>query len=442
MYIQLPLILAQQHLEWPLVGQGGCNGNVYKTILYTNRQTTYNQDFIYCASSVPYTATVSGLVSNLGSNTVRVYWDTLGGNAFINLFSQQVSSSSNRYHFSITIYNNPQTIWVYMVDCKNDTITKKLTLQTTRANLVENFNYCSSGAKYSTVSGMVYSGNSMAMSGTVLLISLKKGVLKAVDTANIQRGYYSFRIQDSTQVHLVKAYLNKGDSGYAVNLPTYGDSSLYWNGGKKIPPAYNKQFTRDIWLKSGKNKGGPGFIGGKISKGANKRTAAGDPYANGLVMLTKNGEAVQYTYSDANGGFSFSNLEYGTYNVYTELIGLPTSSLDVTISSDEEKVDNVVVTVNSSGVTTTRASTSISELEDNINVAVYPNPFNEEIKIDLTPINGPVKISVTDLSGREIAKVVKGGGRIISLDTENYLNGTYVITLQTEDSMQFLKVIK
>ncbi|MGZ5281338.1 MAG: PKD domain-containing protein, partial [Bacteroidia bacterium] len=84
--------------------------------------------------------------------------------------------------------------------------------------------------------------------------------------------------------YTLKAALSKNSKYFKVFFPTYSTSVLKWNEaeGVYISELYNKKHA-DIILKLGLNPGGPGFIGGKISAGANKKE--GDPLKDIQVML-------------------------------------------------------------------------------------------------------------------------------------------------------------
>ncbi|MGB0403990.1 MAG: carboxypeptidase regulatory-like domain-containing protein [Salibacteraceae bacterium] len=421
-----------------------CRGNgIYKTTYYNPGGTTIvNQNFVYCAQRGYFTATINGILSNIGSSAVTVSADTLGG-AFANA-TAVAGPATGAYSLSIVSMNLTQDIWVYITDCNNNKITKKVTVSTTNTSATANFNYCSTtgGGALSTISGSVYMGNRFPSSGTVLLIESDSNTLTAVDSAFVQNGGYSFTLPDSNMQYYVKAYLNPSDSDYANYLPTYGDSSLFWAGGQLTATGGGQTITQDIHLLGGNNVGGPGFIGGSIYQGANKNQAVGDPIVGAQVMILQNGSPVAYTYSDAQGQFGVNNLAYGTYTVYTEVAGLPTTSVNVTLDAGKEMEENVSVSVNNSGVTTTIKTTSIEVNGVFAQLKAFPNPIQNNLTVQFGVELENVELTVLDLTGKVLFSNKMNQVSETSLSFEEFNAGTYLVRIVSNDDNSVIRVVK
>ena len=73
-------------------------------------------------------------------------------------------------------------------------------------------------------------------------------------------------------------------------------------------------------------------------------------------------------------------------------------------------------------------------------VSVYPNPFKEEINIEVDRKQGPVNYEVYNASGNVISK-----GNLFSnttLATYNYNPGLYIIKILNYDSYLIKKIVK
>ncbi|MAZ36067.1 MAG: hypothetical protein CL842_01270 [Crocinitomicaceae bacterium] len=414
---------------------------------------TLNTLFLTCilslgfyTASAQFNVSISGSVSNMSAgDSVTIYADTLGGVFSFSNAQVLAVGPNGSYSMGITAYGT-QTYWVWMVNCKNDTLVDSLMITRQRPQAVVNFNYCNSAtpAAYSTVSGIVYTnGSGFAAAGKVLLIKKDSATLTSVDTFNIgQRGVYTFTIMDSNYQYLVKAILDNTDPNYASNLPTYADSALNWSGAAIIPRGGNQTHIKNIWLNAGTNAGGPGFVGGLVSQGANKTSAAGDPVEGAQVMLLQNNKPIAYTFCDAQGKFGIGNLAYGTYTVYTEVVGLPTLTADVTINADKEKEKGVTVTINSSGVTTDVEV--VASINESISGAWkgFPNPVSENLTISFGSVVEGAKISIIDISGKTMETINTQNSSEISIPMSHLNSGTYFIQVQTDAASKTFKVSK
>lgn len=306
----------------------------------------------------------------------------------------------------------------------------------------------------STISGYVFLDSTMQAPGgatnaaRVWLIQYDSlaGTLTAVDSQNITisspngmfAGYYSFTGVAQGD-YLVKCALLSGPD-YATNLPTYYAGSLYWASATYAQPSNsNYNFT----LITGTNPGGPGFIGGLVSQGANKMSGAAIPNAQ-VMLLDINDNPIAYTYSDALGAFSFSNLAYGTYKIYTEVLNKTTSPVLVTISANHASENGVSVEINS-----TYVAGSVSALENNAyfqSVKVYPNPATDNASLNLNLKKAAnVEVSLQNVMGQTIftqAANMSAGEQVMPISLQNLPKGIYILKVMANGSAQEMKVVK
>lgn len=288
---------------------------------------------------------------------------------------------------------------------------------------------------YGYISGAVYAGsnNNPLDVGVVYLITFDPSTnqLTAVDSMVLDSGNYYFFGPLACGDYLVKAASYPASQYYSSHIPTYYGNSPFWGFAETVTLGQpNTQITADINLIAASNPGGPGFIGGDVTQGANK-TDPGDPLGGMEVLLfNMSGQAIAYTYTNANGEFAFPYLAYGTYQVYVEAIGIQTIPAVVTIGPNNPEVDDVHILASESLI-----STGIEEFDFEGAIGeVYPNPVLNMANITLDIENGvEVEVSVMDLTGRRISSqfnTLSAGKSTVSVSFDELTEGYYFLNIQ------------
>jgi hypothetical protein len=323
------------------------------------------------------------------------------------------------------------------------------------SNVTSNFSLCGSTTPYllhGTVSLGGATNNGVAM---VYLIrqeydsTLMDTVLTAIDSmttnpaggGTYSKGYSS--IPYGTL--LLKAALVPSHPSYASYLPTYYSSSLMWSGATALNSArFNSANVTNINLIAGTNPGGPGFIGGSVLLGANKGAAVGDPLSNRILLLTTGtGQAVGYTYSNAAGQFSFSNLPYNTYKIFGDAWGKSNPMLTVTISAGNASVSNIIFEENSSKFEGHIGNLGIGGNNPLQSVSVYPNPANNYVSLSgLSNINGNKTVVLRDITGATISTTDVKAGANPNIITSDLPAGMYMLQIQTAEGSASYKFVK
>jgi hypothetical protein len=218
-------------------------------------------------------------------------------------------------------------------------------------------------------------------------------------------------------------------------LPTYFDTSLFWYNATTLtlyPNVANYVFTK-LEMINGKNPGGPGFIGGKVTQGANILISGneGDFIPNVEVLVTDmNNTPYIYDYSDKNGSFDLNQLPYGTYKIYAEIPGFITSPAIVTLSAEKPSV-------NIDFVVTEKVVTSSIKDEKSINfesLGIYPNPVRDQLNIQINSmVSEQGTIEILNSTGKLVNKMnvnIESGNTILNIKTDELINsGFYIIRL-------------
>jgi len=306
-----------------------------------------------------------------------------------------------------------------------------------------------------TISGRVKAGSSAADSGMVFLIIYDStaGTLQSIDTAQIgQNGEYIFwDIPPSLSCYqyLIKAALVPGSNYYSNYLPTYKSinsngqaytGELHWFNANTFWCNGVSMHQIHIQLVPGANPGGPAFVGGLISQGANK---VGDPLPDILVMIMDaNNEPITYAYSENDGSFNIDNLAYGTYTLYTEVERKTTVPFSFTLSAANPSIKGFKIEVNSTTVEVSIVS-GIDEVLVFNETKLYPNPVQNSLNIDFgKEIKSGVTIEILDISGRLIISQNFENGNKAVINTAPLSQGTYLLKLSSQDGSQVFQFVK
>jgi PKD repeat protein len=294
--------------------------------------------------------------------------------------------------------------------------------------------------------GTLMAGTGAAGSSKVYLIEHNAllGTLTAVDTtysidSSGVTGYFFPNIQPGN--YLVKAAMLPSNPNYASNMPTYHQSSLFWSQATTVNVLPNGFVQADIQYIAGINSGGPGFIGGFISQGANK--GPGDPIEGVLVMLldVNNGDAPgAMAYSNATGYFSFSGIPYGTYKVYAEMLNKTTYPNIVTIDATTPSNNGVKIVVGSSMITgvDSRPGFPLSAVG-----SIHPNPVTDQCILPVSLKDQTVlNIEIVEMTGRKISShrvELAAGSHTLSIDASTLPGGLYLVSVSAENGSTFTR---
>lgn len=132
-------------------------------------------------------------------------------------------------------------------------------------------------------------------------------------------------------------------------------------------------------------------------------------------------------YDFMNNNFYVSETDYSTYGKLYKInnSGIKTDSINVGISPEAIALDF-------------RFNVSVNELNSEIDVLAFPNPFTN--KISLTNLEN-AKVEVYDMNARLIYQVQNLSDSHI-INSENWESGLYIIKVYTPFDVQTIKMIK
>ena len=260
-------------------------------------------------------------------------------------------------------------------------------------------------------------------------------LLSAVDsqvTANTAFPFYSFSGKGAG-LYRTKAAVFSGSTGGVGIVPTYHDSSAYWNTAKVINHTGGLSLNKHIYMQAGSVPTGPGFIGGNVSFGANKGTGNG---VENLLILLRDAttKIVGSTLTDANGNYEFANIPLGNYSIYPEEMNyatLPVTPVVLTVSNPENNSTSFNMDVVKRSIAP-RSTLGINSATANRNagILVFPNPAADKITISWKgQTEATNQFTITSITGSVVLRsaAVKGVNGNIDLNISKLSGGVYFV---------------
>ena len=232
-------------------------------------------------------------------------------------------------------------------------------------------------------------------------------------------------------------------------MPTYGDSTLFWNQANLLLPLSNPNITQNIKTVFGQNPGGPGFIGGLVSQGANKADSIGDP-VEGLALYLKHvglNQIIGLRITDANGYFSFGNIPLGDYLIMPDRPFVDEGrSPQVTLEAQTSIKDNLRFLLHSDWLELDESVAVGESSLPNLSYHFFPNPFSSygTLQLDLgVPSN--LAVSVYDPLGRSVFHLptTKYPSGKTKLDFGQELpRGIYFLQIKLGERQEVVRIVK
>jgi hypothetical protein len=199
--------------------------------------------------------------------------------------------------------------------------------------------------------------------------------------------------------YITKARLDANSAFYGEYIPTYFGDVLAWE--QAVPVTLNTtNWECDISLIQ--SVGIP-FGKGEIVGSMLYDTLISHPLVPAddieVVLLGVEGSHLTCKLSDLYGTFEFSDLAYGTYQLFPDVAGIYNTPVYITISENKPVADDFSLVINLENVT----YLGINDPEPSI-VSVhslYPNPAKDFINLEFEmKVASEVEIIIVDPAGR------------------------------------------
>ncbi len=258
------------------------------------------------------------------------------------------------------------------------------------------------------------------------------GTLFATDTAVIINGTYS-HLNNINGFYLSKASADPASVYYSSHLPTYYGDVLFWHQSNLINLCVITPVNSTINLAQGVNPGGPGFVGGFVSDGANRiANGVSSTSASGVTIILFNSQQqpVAYDITDASGYFGIGNIPLGDYHLYIDRIGyLVDNNLAplVTLSISQPVLDNQEFILHDIWLEHLGTVGLDNGMERFNKITLFPNPAGGQLFVesDFFSVEG-TPYCIYDVTGRKIQEGQISGGVIV---IENIPSQIYIINI-------------
>jgi len=289
-----------------------------------------------------------------------------------------------------------------------------------------NISYTGTGGDTFRVWLIKYDPTDSTVLGVDSTLTCMVGTMPYYEFANPAAGNYTVKAKKLGAV--------PGLSGY---IPTYGLSSANWFSATTINHTINTD-VQPINMIYGTVPAGTGFIAGNVYFGAGKGTTGEAPAPDMLIYLRNTATNVlTYTYTNATGAYSFSNLAYGDYIIYPEEYDYYTTpSSVITLSAADPSAAGIDFKQHTDyGTITPFTTTAVNTINTGADINIYPNPVMNSLTISWAGAStGEAYVAITDVTGRTVQSSVINintqTGRK-QLDITGLNNGIYMISVRS-----------
>ncbi len=300
-----------------------------------------------------------------------------------------------------------------------------------------------------SLSGQVFAKTALLPEGIALLIDAQNKVLDKTDIIN---GEYQFLNIDSGQ-YTVNAipYFDLAYAYYPIYFPTYIGDEVNWQNSSLI--LVDSIRMDDVHLKYySEILHGQAFVSGFVNYEedsgfedaiyqqnwfSNFNKSPNNHAAPNVTVFLKdeNAQIVDFCLTNNLGKYQFDKIPYGVYSIYVEKSGKNTFPVVLYLSNEKDSLENINLTIQAHEIVSVP---KVHPSEQKF--SIYPNPFTDEIRIELSEINKKYSITIFDLTGREVLaqQITKEKNTI---HTNKLEKGIYILYCKSTKYKVFTKKI-
>jgi PKD repeat protein len=286
--------------------------------------------------------------------------------------------------------------------------------------------------------GRVYVGNLTTDKCIAYLFrDYNNNCIKPIDTVQLTSVndtlgvYYFYQIPEgNVKVQVVLPPSSQYSNDFA---PTYYNSSPLWQNSQSIP-LFQDLSMQNVNMQSVLPQVGTNYIQGSVANQANGQIEGV------LVLLTNTqNDIIDYTFTDANGEYSFSQVPQGQFQIYGDLAGFDSYPASGTLSANNDSLFGVNFIINATTINTYIESDNKIE---NKTFKIYPNPVSDA-KLFYSIDNQDVKSKFLFKIYNSLGSVVLQGwlSNSNTIDIDKLQSGIYFINIY-EDNTKSLGVKK
>jgi len=249
-----------------------------------------------------------------------------------------------------------------------------------------------------------------------------------------EEGWYEFSGLSSAH-YIVKAEPSPTSIYYGDYLPTYYGDVVHWEDATIINLTQSTDDAQINLVASINAPQGPGSISGTIVNG---ERSVDIPI---ILRMTDQG-AVVMTLSATDGSFSFSNLAYGTYEIFAEIPGKSIIPETIVLNETYPSAEGIEMMILESEIIF--VGIAESEVFETIPY-IYPNPVNDRINVNIK-LKKPslVSIDIIDLTGRLVSSESYDiiGQKDLVINVDALPKGVYLMKMEASEDFIVRRLLK
>jgi len=149
------------------------------------------------------------------------------------------------------------------------------------------------------------------------------------------------------------------------------------------------------------------------------------------------------TYSSTDGSYLFSNLAFGTYEIFAEIPGKSITPQSIVLDADHQTAEGVDMMILEDQIIFTLGIGNSEVFATT--PFIYPNPVNDRINITINlKKSSQLKIDITDLTGRIFSSESFNitDQKNIIIDSKSMPRGIYLLRCESQGEVIITKFIK
>jgi len=288
---------------------------------------------------------------------------------------------------------------------------------------------------------------------TVELLDASSHPYQSLSEVSIQtNGFFSFsELNEGSYLVYIKI-ADHAKQKYKGVMSSYYNNTFKWSEAQIIP--FNCGDTQTInvtMFENHANNSGNGKVSGSIYYDYGTRKAA-SPVSGASVTLVDDylEQPVNYTSSDLEGFYEFSEIAIGKYTIYVDIPGISLkTTYQFEISAQHPQYENMDFSVNvvDLEINSTNQGNSIDEKQKvETRFEVYPNPAKDYVLIKFSDrLNEHYKISLFSNSGNLI-KTEKVNPENLADQSFKFRfleirSGNYLLKIESEKTVQTITIV-
>jgi hypothetical protein len=293
---------------------------------------------------------------------------------------------------------------------------------------------------FCVLAGRVWAGDSTMEAGFAYCYKMNAGDTVVDISADMTggEGWFEFPGLEAAN-YIVKAEPSPTSIYYNGYLPTYYGDVIHWEEATTINLLASSDNYPIHLVPLGDMPVGPGVISGNVTNGSDYPVSDGIP----VILRIQGTTNAIMLFADASGNFEFTNLGFGTYELFAEIPGKAMVPMIVTLNGDSPSATGISMIILPEEIVF-----GTSETQDLKYISqAFPNPAIENVNIMLNPEKPMnIEIGIIDITGSVLKlehKMIQTSG-VIKIDISHIPSGVYSMKIITDNKdlvvRQFIKM--